>query len=584
MDMQRVQNPRWKQLRTEFLECHQKPLNVALHLLTTPLGIFSALALLHSCSPFLTVLVVMVYLAWLAVSIPLGLTLMSAAALGALLVGVHTIELATQFGFGLMVAAYLLQELAHKLTGEKTLQSGYMEKTSWLQHLLEHTLYLLPLVLASFWHCRGSVFGFLVPRNRVVTTELVEERHRRDIDAILDFVMSQNPSEDHTTHWWHRELPLALEQAFTRLAASEPMIDMFRRVHGRDVVVEVVKPMNEIYVAGPMKEISSDTVFKTPHIDGPWAVFPFASVYRCMLAISENKRVRTHFPLAGPDYHQPETVTLDKGNAVAFDYNREPHFISADPNIAQTCQRVSLKIHYLVYPRWWKMFGPILGRLSSRYNEEARQLFLNTLKPTGLLARLQAFMILLNTIVFESVQRFIGWGNFLYVGAAAGLALLTQNVALFLAATGFVHYGLYIGAFADRDNVAFGQFQRNAIFYKTVSLASLFGLLVYYGQFEPVSLSLTALGFGLSSLAFWRLGPVRTYFGAELGWCAYQQETRFPYGTIPHPMILGSVIGLFGLYCCEPIRLHFPWLIPLHLAFYFLHLCQELNADERPID
>ena len=87
--------------------------------------------------------------------------------------------------------------------------------------------------------------------------------------------------------------------------------------------------MNEIYVASSNAGISSDGVFYTRHVDGPFSVFPLCSVYRCVVAVNFNREIETRFP------QLPLNLTLSSGDAVAFDYNREvpaffgqfsPHF------------------------------------------------------------------------------------------------------------------------------------------------------------------------------------------------------------------------------------------------------------------
>ena len=81
---------------------------------------------------------------------------------------------------------------------------------------------------------------------------------------------------------------------------------MIRRFHGTGYKVHPVLGMNELYVTGPPKQSTSDTVFYMGHVDGPWSVFPGARLYRCMVAASENAEVTTHFPMIGADYAHPE--------------------------------------------------------------------------------------------------------------------------------------------------------------------------------------------------------------------------------------------------------------------------------------
>ena len=154
----------------------------------------------------------------------------------------------------------------------------------------------------------------------------------------------------------------------------------------------------------------------------------------------------------------------------------------------------------------------------------------------------------------------------------------------------FVHYLLYLAVYGSRRNVSFGVFKRDAIFYKTVSMAILGFLYLSHFEWNLFSILLIGLGFGTAAAAARALGFDRTYFGAELGYCPSARIDRFPYGVIPHPMILGSIVGLIGVAASEPFRSAWPWLVPAHVAFYLCHLTQEVfdlhgeGGDQRPSD
>jgi hypothetical protein len=53
----------------------------------------------------------------------------------------------------------------------------------------------------------------------------------------------------------------------------------------------------------------------------------------------------------------------------------------------------------------------------------------------------------------------------------------------------------------------------------------------------------------------------------------------FPYNTIPHPMIIGSMVGLLGFHKMAGFRAALPYLIPAHCAFYMVHMIQEQVND-----
>lgn len=54
--------------------------------------------------------------------------------------------------------------------------------------------------------------------------------------------------------------------------------------------------MNEIYVTGPSRfdeGFNSDQIFYTKHVDGPWGLIPFVSVFRCIVGMDKNMMVRS---------------------------------------------------------------------------------------------------------------------------------------------------------------------------------------------------------------------------------------------------------------------------------------------------
>jgi len=354
---------------------------------------------------------------------------------------------------------------------------------------------------------------------------------------------------------------------------------MFQGTYNERVyTVQVIDGMNEIYVTGQKKELTSDNVFYLAHVDAPFlSVYPFAAVFRCMVAVNPNDWVHTHFPMRGVTFEDPEPYTLTTGDILAFDYLRELHYITSTSNQNEEHPlRINLKLHYLVYPTWLPTYGKILGQLANWYNMLGRKTFLMTLTPDTVSAKISAASLLAWTKIVEFTHRFIGATNLVYTLLLAGIAFLLKNATIFLASTSFVHYLIYIATFFYRRNVSYGTFLRNAVFFKSLAMGQLLFWYIYYFQFDPISLTLVLVGYGLSFLAYFRLGSLRTYFGVELGKIAPQQIDTFPYGVLPHPMIVGNIIGLIGLEMLEPLRVALPWLVPLHIAFYLVHLVQEI--------
>ena len=86
------------------------------------------------------------------------------------------------------------------------------------------------------------------------------------------------------------------------------------------------------------------------------------------------------------------------------------------------------------------------------------------------------------------------------------------------------------------------------------------------------------LGFSITMLATARLGFVRTYFGSELGFVKPKWIEGFPYGTIPHPMIVGQLVAYSSIlyWWRDVMPIETIALIGTHMAFYTLHMVQEI--------
>ena len=108
---------------------------------------------------------------------------------------------------------------------------------------------------------------------------------------------------------------------------------------------------------------NSDQVFYMKHVDGPYGIWPFCSVYRCLAAVSPNQLINTAFTLNQKDF------TLDRGDFLGFDYNREIHYIRHNEGAQNVVPRIVLKLHYVVYPRILKPWGLLLAKLTTRYNQ-----------------------------------------------------------------------------------------------------------------------------------------------------------------------------------------------------------------------
>ena len=561
---------RFQQLSSEFRACHHQVLNVALHLVTTPLGLLCFLSLLWRVNAAVTVALFAAYLVSLLAVLPWRLWAVTMLAAAPLLYMARVLELGLLESLVGFVVCYLGQDLAHHLTDEPTFQSSYERHPSWLRQFLEHNYYLLPLCLDAAWHARAgeALLVWLTPRSGLLRARLNAQGDLLDLAEVKDWVEAQNPPTDVTTHWWYSALEPPLRQTVDRIANSARIMEMFHARYGALFAAEPLSDMNEIYVASLTHRNNSDTVFYTEHVDGPFMVYPFAAVYRCIVAVNENVQIRTSFPMT------PTAVTLTTGDVGGFDFNREIHRIEHNAGAENSGRRITLKLHYCVYPKRLAWYGRLLGNLTTRYDIAARRLFLKSLRPKRLFERLLAQVILLCTRAYRRLAEYVGGGSVAYL-AALLLADRLFSAPIFLYGSSFIHYLLYMAVYYSREDVAFYAFKRRAMFFKGLAGAQLVYLYLRDAHFDPLSLSLIALGVALSGAAARVLGMERTYFAAELGRCEPLTLRRFPYSLLKHPMIVGNIIALLGFYALPELRAAAPYLVPMHIAFYLLHLLQE---------
>jgi len=572
----------FQQMAADFRACHTNPVNVALHMVTTPAGILGALCLLnaaHAAGAVLSCALAGLYAMALIYQLPLRLWAANALAMACLAGAATALPLSVLQAAALLVVSYVGQEAAHIITGEVTYQSTYIKAAGGLAQLGMHTYYLLPLCLDASTRCHWLSVWF-VAHNDVLTCKLESPEEQEAMGALTRWVVSQSPSTEHTTHWWYTSLPAAAHAAFKTVVESPAISAMFAaRFPTCAYTVQPIPEMNEIYIASDKHSLNSDTVFYMEHVDGPWVLYPFCHVYRCMCSMNENKQILTEFGQV------PSAALLSNGTVAALDFNREIHNIANHPTDRNTGHRITLKNHYVVYPTVLGAYGRGLARLTLLYNYGARRLFLNTIKTSSLASRAGAFFVLACTKGMFLAQQYLGIPNLVYLAIVAAIdALLLPGCRFFLIATSFIHYAMYMAHYYRRYGLAHGTFVRNAVFFKFVAVSQLGALYLRHWEFDPISLALLVAGYGLSSAAAARIGLDRTYFGAEMGIYKPRWIEGFPYSLgIPHPMIVGSATGLLGFYKLAGLRAEVPWLVPLHIALYATHCLQEHFEIHSPV-
>lgn len=110
-----------------FGECHLDPVNVALHFLTTPLGMIGAFSMLYSYtkSSSIAITVMSVYLLSLLPAVPNGVFAGTAFLCAVIVFLASKWKVSFLFAIGMIVCGYMLQDMSHLATGERTFQASY---------------------------------------------------------------------------------------------------------------------------------------------------------------------------------------------------------------------------------------------------------------------------------------------------------------------------------------------------------------------------------------------------------------------------------------------------------------------------
>jgi len=331
-------------------------------------------------------------------------------------------------------------------------------------------------------------FPWRFQRSRVVNCKLGAANST--LSTIREWVIEQTPSFKTSTHWWYNDLPPHIKGLFCEITMDTKITGMFKKLFGDDYKVDVIHQMNEIYVSPPSNnnadfvKNASDNIFFTRHIDGPLFNIPFASCYRVIVGLDDNRDIMTVFNMS------QETYMIKTGDVVGFDFHRECHYISPviwnsedTPAILERRYRVILKIHYCVYPYWAIAFGFIVSNLSILYNKLFRNLFLFTLIPQSKYTTYLAKYMVLSTQAYHDIEFYIGYNNIQYLLLLTYISSnLHQNVFLF--GSSFVHYLRWIDTEyygSNYNNI----FRRDYYFFKLLYMLQFYRMYFSYYVESP---------------------------------------------------------------------------------------------------
>jgi len=173
-----------------------------------------------------------------------------------------------------------------------------------------------------------------------------------------------------THHEYANDFSPIIKNAYNNIRFGKIIFTIYEQYPQCNVLS--IDGMDELYVAS-IGAGGSDRVFETSHLDGPFWFLPFCTVFRCILAVQGNSSIHTDFPCENISH------VLQSNEFITIDYNRDIHFIWKDDNVSDDTQRIVLKLHYIVCPRFLpKPIMYVYKGLHVLYNDTMRYLFLNS--------------------------------------------------------------------------------------------------------------------------------------------------------------------------------------------------------------
>jgi hypothetical protein len=323
--------------------------------------------------------------------------------------------------------------------------------------------------------------------SRVLNCKLNDDHS--SLNSIREWVIKQEPSINTSTYWRCKDLPPNINELFSNISNNKKIIEMFKKLYENDYSVDILQDMNEIYVSPPLnnninlKKDASDNIFYTRHIDGPFFYIPFASCYRVIVGLDDNRDIMTVFNII------PETYIIKTGDVVGFDFHRECHYITPiirySEDVINTKKfRVILKMHYCVYPSWAFVFGYILSKLSIIYNKLFRDLFLFTLKPKNICIKYLANSMIISTKIYHDIEFYIGNNNIQFIILLYCISI-NINYYIFLFCSSFIHYLRWIDTSENNieKNIIF---KRDYYFYKFIYMLQFLYMYLSYKTTNPI--------------------------------------------------------------------------------------------------
>ncbi len=436
-----------------FKKTHKSELNIFVHLLTIFCGFFSIISLL----PFNYIFSIL-YLVHLKNILPksifnkTSLYVIFFTFLSNIYI-INNLQI-----FYLLLFAFITQEISHFITYEKTMVSTYFRINSYtLKEYLIHSYLLLPLIIK---HTYNKYFYSLFTNNNISFINLPTSLNNH-INLLENYILSLNLSKLITTHIWYKDLYITYKSSFLHIIKNNTIFEELHKIYNKDIyTIENIVDMDEIYVSSFADNISSDKVFYSQHIDGPFGLLPGIIVNRTIISISNNDYINTNFPITNK-IKINKKYTLNKGECISFDFNRTIHYIDKNIYKSMPKYRIVLKAHYLIYPKKLKYYAKIYSYLNIVYNKIARKLFLYTIKPNDLSSNFMCKIILNITNNWYLIEKYIGMNNLSYLSIILFLSYYFNNYIIF-----FIYsFLMYIhGSYSLRYNLYFYLYYINILY------------------------------------------------------------------------------------------------------------------------
>ena len=291
-----------------FYDNHKNSLNILLHFITTTIGIISLLSLLN----INTILLIFIFSSILILSnnnFSMITKLITIVLYAFYSIFSNLLNINYIYKYILILSSYFGQGLVHLITNEPTYISTYITNfnISTIFTLLDHIIFIVPYLIESCFKCNEFMEFFISKNDRIIYGNITNDNNDSMI-KLMNWVITtpkerlENLHQTETTHWLYKDIPV--KQYFDNITQSI-LNKFYDKYNQQFYTIDVLDDMNEVYVSALRNgDISSDTVFETPHIDGPCGIFPFINTYRTIVAISDNKYITTHFP-----YHENNEFT-----------------------------------------------------------------------------------------------------------------------------------------------------------------------------------------------------------------------------------------------------------------------------------